>query len=245
MSAQGLNQIVQDGLILYLDAGNNKSINGTGSSIFNNLIKSDINGILLNGASFSTQDKGGITLDGVNDNILLNKKLPITNVFTINIWVKFNVLGTNVGGNNRRTIFNHGYNYATSDATAKGFLFLGSANNGTDFFLSFGHDTKVTVSSQGYISTNKIFMLSACVNNTDLVRLYCNGVEVNYFAQRNADTTVNYDNTPFTIGASVIPLTSQYEDKTNGVIYQTQVYNRALSSQEILQNYNVHKSRYI
>ena len=229
-------QIVQNGLILNLDASNKKSYIGSGTTC-NDLSNNKNRGNLINGVGFN----GGLTFDGIDDYVEIINKLPITNIFTINIWVKFNTLGTNVGGNKRAAIFNHGYNFSAS----KGFLFLGSGNNGTDFFISLGHDVKVTVSNQGYISTNKFLFLTARLNaGNELTKLYVNGVEVTYLVQQDANFAVTYDNSKFSIGASVIPNTSIYEDMSNSTIYQVQVYNRPLSTTEILQNYNTTKSRF-
>jgi hypothetical protein len=69
------------------------------------------------------------------------------------------------------------------------------------------------------------------------VKVYINGV----LSATRAETRTIYQSTSdFYIG--VENLSAQYE--LNGKIGITQIYNRALSAQEVLQNYNATKSRF-
>jgi len=82
--------IVEDGLVLHLDAANSKSYPGSGntwSSIINN-----INFSLINGATFNSNRLGTISFDGTNDFIrTYDSKLNIgTGDFTIEIWFYWN-----------------------------------------------------------------------------------------------------------------------------------------------------------
>jgi hypothetical protein len=220
-----------DSLVLYLDALNTKSYNGTNRWL--DMSKSLNNATLVNGATFSNS---GISFDGINDYVVTDSRKDVGNRFTVNAWVKFNVLGTNVGGLKRGAIMSNSYNYTAN----KGFLFIGSANSGSDLFISLGMDQKVAVSNTGYITTSKVYMLTATANATDdLLRLYVDGVEVSYLVQANADITLSYDVASLYIG------TYFTGDYTNGTIYNVQLYNRALTPSEILQNYNAHKSRFL
>ena len=63
--------IVRDGLVLYLDAANPKSYPGSGTTFFN-LGSNGINATLVNGPTYSSNNKGYFILDGVNDYINTN-----------------------------------------------------------------------------------------------------------------------------------------------------------------------------
>jgi hypothetical protein len=58
--------IVTDGLVLYLDAANQKSYPGTGTT-WNDLSGNGNNGTLVNGPTFNSDNNGSIVFDGVDD----------------------------------------------------------------------------------------------------------------------------------------------------------------------------------
>ena len=68
--------IVEDGLVLYLDTGNERSYPGSGTTWYD-LSGNGNNGTLVNGATFSSVNGGVFVLDGVNDYI--NIDLNLTN----------------------------------------------------------------------------------------------------------------------------------------------------------------------
>ena len=66
--------IVQSGLMLYIDPNNLNSYPGSGSILYN-LVNTQYNGVMNNGASFGTDSTGGyIATDGINDYV----KFPLT-----------------------------------------------------------------------------------------------------------------------------------------------------------------------
>jgi hypothetical protein len=66
--------IVQSGLMLYIDPNNLNSYPGSGSILYN-LVNTQYNGVMNNGASFGTDSSGGyIATDGINDYV----KFPLT-----------------------------------------------------------------------------------------------------------------------------------------------------------------------
>jgi hypothetical protein len=87
-------KIVEDGLVLYFDAGSLKSYPGTNSLIYDLSVNSNTLN-LQNGAIFNNSNKGVFLLDGVNDLIVLpysnywdSNVFGTSNNFTIMIWVK-------------------------------------------------------------------------------------------------------------------------------------------------------------
>jgi hypothetical protein len=77
-----------------------------------------------------------------------------------------------------------------------------------------------------------------------------NGSTISYYRNSvliqstNIVGSVTTTSEPLTIGANPESLGSTFSDFFNGKIAQTQIYNRALSSQEVLQNYNATKKRF-
>lgn len=225
-------RIVTNGLVMYLDAGNQTSYVGNGT-MWRDLTPDSNNSTLVNGPTFNRENGGAIIFDGVNDQTLAQRPLPLGNTFTVNAWVRVAVLAPNAS--TRRTIISNDYPYSSG----RGFVFVASGNNGTDFWISLGNDQKVAVSSTGLISANTTYMLTARVNGTDLIRLYRNGREVTYASRTDGNVTLNYTTAPI-LGAR----NGQY-DVFNGRMYNIQVYNRALTDAEILQNYDALKGRFI
>ena len=94
--------IVQDGLVLNLDASNTLSYPGSGTTWFD-LTSNNNDGTLVNGPTFDSANGGSIVFDGINDYVSFTTP-PSTNSGTekssINVWIK---TGTNVS-NNLKTI---------------------------------------------------------------------------------------------------------------------------------------------
>ena len=82
--------VVTDGLVLYLDAGNTKSYPGSGTGWID-LSGRVNNGILANGPTFDSSNGGSIVFDGSNDYTDVADSSSInfgTNSFSFNFWIK-------------------------------------------------------------------------------------------------------------------------------------------------------------
>ena len=180
--------------------------------------------------TYSSNNNGSIVFDGTTGYLTYKTPLNVGNTFTLNFWIK----PTN---KTRQTIFSNAYPYSTN----KGFFICCPGNNGTDMFLSLGQDQKVTSSSIGSIQTNVIQMITAVANGSNsLMKLYVNGVEVSYATQADANITLDYDSDIFTTGRRGL----SNADYANSEMYSLQIYNRALSVQEIQQNFNTTRGRF-
>ena len=221
-------KIVTDGLVLYLDAANTKSY-VSGSTTWNDISRSGINGTLVNGPTFNLSNGGSIVFDGVNDYCTLGTKNLIQNDFTISIWFKLNS-----SGNKEHFIFSN--NYSTTPALLITANVVGTARELTAYYVS-GNVTSYTISSTTDIP--------ASINNITLVRNgstnipYLNGIEQ---TSRIFTNSTVLSSGLYELGyATIRNKTTAY---LQGNIYQTSIYNRALTSQEVLQNYNATKSRF-
>lgn len=77
--------IIQDGLILNLDAGNTASYPGTGTT-WTDLSGNGNDGTLLNGPAYDSANQGSLIFDGSDDQVTLaGVTIPTTS--TINMWV--------------------------------------------------------------------------------------------------------------------------------------------------------------
>lgn len=208
-------KIVTDGLVLALDAANPKSYPGSGTN-WNDLSGNGNNGTLVNGPIFDSSNLGSISFDGVDDRIETN--FSISGIeSTISI-----VLST--------ISSSPGYYIAQSTGIGGG-RFLINATNGKDFGLRIGSNTLTTTGEY-----NNWFILSVVRQANGLTTFYKNGVVVGTFT----------NTTPFVNGILVDIGGSRFVSNrtTNSKISNVQIYNRALTPQEVLQNYNAIKGRY-
>lgn len=222
-------RIVRNGLVLHLDAAQRTSYSGSGTA-WNDLSGNRNNGTLTNGPTFNSANGGSIVFDGVDDFVSYPSLLNVGNTFTINFWIK-------PTSNTRQTIISDGYPYSTN----KGIFLCCPGNNSTDMFLSLGQDQKLVVSNTNVITTNVIQMITARANGAvDLMKLYVNATEVSYATQNDANISLQYDTGIFVTGKR----DTTTADKLFSNLYGLQIYNRALSASEILQNYNTTKGRF-
>ena len=221
-------RVITDGLVLYLDAANTRSYPGVGTT-WTDISRSGINGTLTNGPTFNSENGGSIVFDGSN-NYCSIPAIDVGKNFTVGIWFRPNATG-------RKLLFANSYTYAAN----KGFLFdIGNA--GTDIFLSLGNDQQFRVSSAGYISANVWTYANATFDGTT-IKLYINGTETTYTATSGTIATISYDTNPAFLGRWLNGGTSTF-DFFAGRISNVSLYNRALTSTEIRQNYNATKTRF-
>lgn len=208
--------IITDGLVLYLDAANTKSYT-SGSTSWNDLSGLGNNGTLTNGPTFSSANGGSIVFDGSNDYVLLpNGLLSGTGNFTVNQFIKCN------GGADGATFTNY-------PAGNLEILF------GTNYIgLWLNNSTTYLVNPASQFTTSPI-MITAIRSGTTTY-FYINAI-----LQKigSSSSTIGTNAAQFRIGTNTVT-TERY----NGHIFSTQVYNRAFTADEILQNYNATKSRF-
>jgi hypothetical protein len=209
-------KIVTDGLILYLDAANIKSYPGSGT-VWNDLSGNGNNGTLTNGPTFDSGNGGSIVFDGVDDSVPVSNP-GISQTFSVFSWINC----TNVSSSNNIVSKNGPYFMRIVSSklrfnvlTDTGWLF--QQGNATLSNNVWYHLTMVYDGStwKGYINSNLDFSVSKTGTISSNAQLY-----------------IGY--TP-AIGE---------EAGFNGNIAQVSIYNRALTPQEILQNFNATRSRF-
>jgi len=84
-------KIISNGLVLYLDAANNKSYPRTGTTWYD-LSGNNNNGTLTNGPTFNSANGGSIVYDGADDSVNLSLVSSNVNNVTTEVWFKANTL---------------------------------------------------------------------------------------------------------------------------------------------------------
>jgi hypothetical protein len=212
--------IITDGLVLALDAANTKSYPGSGTT-WRDLSGNDNSGSLINGPTFNNANGGSIVFDGVNDFVTGSGVQLSGSAFSLGCWVRPVVSPVN------KVYLAIGTIQVKSQALHLRFV--------SDTIFKFGlyaDDLDVTLNSV----TGKWNYILVTLNNNILQSVYQNG---SFVGSRTATSFYIGDN-QYAVGAWAF-FSTQY---INAEISSIQVYNRALSPQEVLQNYNAQKSRF-
>lgn len=214
-------KIVTSGLVLYLDAANTKSYAGSGTA-WNDLSRSGNNGTLINGPTFNSSNGGSIVFDGVDDRVDLGTFQSFTNSFTVSV----NCRVTTAFGN----IFGF---YATS-SPFNGWGLAYGQNPAQGVFLNFWDGA--SWKNPNIIVRDGLWRnITVTIDNSFLLSFYINGI----FITSIQGATIS----PYT-GNKSIGARPDSAGSITGNISTALIYNRALSTQEIQQNYNATKSRF-
>ena len=214
-------RIVTDGLVLTLDAGNTKSYAGSGTT-WGDLSGNGNNGTLTNGPTFSSANGGSIVFDGVDD------------------YAQFNVLSQISSSLSYSVCFNF---YPTSIVTEKGVWLSCTSTNDrhggkvVDNLFIFKSNN---ISLSCNIVVNK-WQYICCVSNGATPQLYLDAV------QNSTDVTANGSYNYFgytTVGKIGGSNTNAGSTSFPGNISNIQIYNRALTANEIQQNFNATRGRF-
>jgi len=218
-------KIVTNGLVLALDAADKNSYRGSGTN-WQDLSGTVNSGSLTNGPTFSGANQGTFVFDGTDDNVQLGNAsafLP-TSAITINCWAKTRVVQV------YKKIFvtvTVGTQSITGIYFSLGpgpYIYLGIiTNNGTQYVGTYTDP-----------STSAFSNFCGTYDGAN-IRLYLNGTLL--ATQAHTGTIVN-------TGIGRISGYDNGSEIWDGNISTFSIYNRALSTSEILQNYNATKTRF-
>lgn len=226
--------IVTNGLVLALDAANPKSYT-SGSVIWRNLTNSLISGSLVNGPAFNNANGGSIVFDGVNDYGIVNSvDLSNTDKITIDVWIKFTTTSTSL-------ICEHSTNFNGANAFLIDVNELGGAGSFQVSQYNAGYNIAYT--SAGFNDGkwhNFIAVLNRSLAATQEIQIYADTIlNTTYSAAYQTNTSGN-----FSIFDLYLASRAGSAYYYNGNIASFKIYNRALTQQEISQNYNATKGRF-
>jgi hypothetical protein len=226
MATIGGSNIATDGLVLALDAANPRSY-VSGSSTWYDLSGNNNNGTLTNGPTFNSANNGSIVFNGNNSNYVTG---PLTQGLGTDVTVE-TFLKINTSNN---PVF---YGLAT-DTYGSG---LGIYASSGVWSWNTGDSNANAFSSSPIITTTSYYHVVVTNAAASNAKLYINSILIGTAAYRNATTTGTGNK--YEIGAF-------WQNKSNLIFFINanmglfKIYNIALSSQEVLQNYNAQKSRY-
>lgn len=233
--------IVKDGLVLYLDAGSPNSFYPlTAGTTWKDISGLANNGTLTNGPTYDSANGGSIVFDGTDDFILGPSSTNLnfgTENYTLNAWFKTN---TSV----RRTILSR-FDYNGTGTIERGYYIdvLATGKIRTAF-ESNGANYRVTDSNTS-VNTNVYFYVSVTRTNATTINVYINGVfETSNTIILGTPSNIDVVTAPFSIARVATYQTPIGLNNFIGDIPSVQIYNRALSAQEVLQNYDATRARF-
>jgi hypothetical protein len=243
MGVSGGPYIVRDSsLVLELDAADRNSY-VSGSTTWRDLAPNSFTGSLVNGPIFSSASLGSIVFDGVDEYVNLESARAqiLTYTSSVTFDIVFNM--SQWVNNFYNGVFVLGRNPDPGGGTQC--YFLSYIDITGRFVAQFGNSNGTPgngISSPLQIQTNTIYNFTTTYNN-GTGSLYQNSTLVS--TAINATSTIyNTNQNNFYIGGD-----SRYNPATSGryfkgSVHNVKIYNRALTSSEILQNYNSQKSRF-
>jgi len=218
--------IVTDGLVLALDAANNKSYPGSGTS-WSDISGNGNNGTLQNSPTYSPASNGGITFLSAGTYTSTNLTVPSPST--------------------RATTYEIAFIPATgSISTLSGLI-------GWSGYLADGFSLGITsngVRSQGYASSVNTFYENASgtisYSSVNVVTAVYENLKNTYYRNGVLYSTTNYT-TPVVASSTSINIGGYSQGgwtQSQCTIFYARMYNRALSASEVLQNYNGQKARF-
>ena len=251
MAAASGPNVVEDGLVLALDAGNTKSYPGSGTT-WTDLSGNSNNGTLTNGPTYNSADGGSISINGNSE----TKGITLSNVstimgdgtgdWTIEFWYMTPSFTVSPGESTVIPLISN-INWYNS---ANGSFWITVKGNRKVQGV-FNHDSSNSnnfeVESTTIISTN-IWYHFAFVKQDDTIRLYVNGIQEGTVAASNLSSSGFYaGGNTLAIGRwqtyqTNSPTTSRYGI---GNFSSVRIYkDKGLTASEVQQNYNALKGRY-
>ena len=231
--------IIEDGLIFNMDAANRASYTFyTANSSSYNTVDPTQEGTLTNGVGFLSPPLSASCwdFDGVDDYIstvtLTDLGMAATNTMTVSCWVLFNTL----------TLYDTVMGASSSPYYSDGFGFFigsGGASHPIYFFIN-GSQWSGAISAGmdpligDWCHVVGVYDGTLGSNN---IKIYLNGI----LQAGMDDETSNIAGVTETIQIGRI---YRNADNCDGNIANAQIYNRALSSNEVLHNYNALKGRF-
>ena len=209
-------RVVKEGLILHVDAAVSRSYSGTGLTV--NGLVGGIGGTLVNGVGFGTTDNGYFIFDGTNDYINFGNSSTLQqSTGSLSAWTKASSPGS-------------GYRGIIAKQGAYGLFYTDSVLVAYDWAADTPRSTGINIADNTW--KNVVLTYQSGVSNG--TRIYINGVSV-------LTTTITILSQVANLFGGAEANASQY---ASCQISSFNMYSRALTDQEVLQNYNSTKKRY-
>ena len=222
--------VITNSLVFSYDIANSKSYTN-GALTLNSLGLTQTSGSILNGPTYNSANGGSLVFDGTNDYVKLDPStIPTGNEITIGIWsygvnlVPGSIFAASNGSD--RTINIHlPWN--------NNVVYWDCGNDGANY-------DRVNTSTLSSIQWQNSWHYWVFTKNTTAgtMGIYLDG---NLNTSGTSKTRTIKTSLTASIGAFILSPTSYYQSAR---VAKLDVYNRALTATEILQNYNTTKTRF-
>lgn len=232
-------KIVTDGLVLYLDAANPYSY-VSGSTVWNDLSKNQLTSSVTytNLPTYTSSYGGGISFNGVATNLITSTGYTLSkNVLNFGLGdytVDISLTVSRSFGSGYQPIISAGNNLTVPTGSAVGVFVNGNSGN-INMYNNIG------VLSTGIPYTNGQPLVVTFVKTSTLLKAYKNGNYIGavsgvYFTSSllDGDIILGTYSAPSVVSNQLFV----------GSIHTVKAYSKALSDEEILQNYNATKGRF-
>jgi len=251
--------IITDGLVLQVDASNNSSYPGTGTTWYD-LSGNGYDGTLISGSSYSSSYGGVITFDGslsqsVTFGDPVETRLTSSNAVTYQVWVRTTGF-TNLSGQacvwNKATSELNGIllqmNFPGSEPNPPEGISCAIYNDPYDDSMSAYYSaTGASPATGTHMTTGSWYFVTATAQLDATIGTLYNNNQLYDSQTQPLNQVPNFENTA---SLELGKLTNGYYDPGFGNSWFTgeigafYVYNRQLSQAEVTSNFNVTKARY-
>ena len=232
--------VVEDGLVFCVDAAGERSYPGTGT-VWTDLAGEN-NGTLTNGPTFSSANGGVIEFDGSDDNVDCGnqEQIQMTSAITVTLWLKAN------------TVSSYTTAMAKSDGSNNGWTVqLRGADDEWRFWINFGSNTLGNGSNNGwyYAKYPKSWQDNGWHHFTGIwdgankvVKIYIDSQAGSF----NSGASPSSESSNFSDYDGSLKLGGQSNNANlfSGNISDVSIYDRAITADEVLQNYLAIRGRF-
>lgn len=219
--------MVTTGLKLYLDAANLTSYPGSGTT-WSDLSGNNNHATLVNGPTFNDVNGGSIYTDGTNDYAVSSYIGSPTDSHTYAAWFK------NDNTSEPKFVLTRGRDGVGN--TWSLFLHITTGSKAGASVVTLPSSNQSGVNGTSTLAINSWYYVTAVWTAGQSIKIYVNGVLEGTASV--TETSLRTSTSGFGIGSV------NTGNFTSGYTAVVQVYNKALSDAEILQNYNAHRYRF-
>jgi len=225
-------RIVTDGLVLALDAADRNSYPGSGTT-WTDLSTNGNTGTLVNGVGYSASNGGALTFDGSDDYVDCGNtsSLNPSNGISVSVWVKFT---STINTTRQMMVEKH-------SSPGSGWWFAGQNNKIIWLVVgTSGGEKYIDLTNNTSIISGTIYNIVGTYNVTgSALKLYVNGND-DGGTIAGGGSGLSSSSNPLIIGKQH----NWGNDPSSISIFNTSIYNRALSAAEVSQNFQALRGRF-
>jgi hypothetical protein len=238
MSNQYGPRIVTNGLVLCLDAANTKSYPGSGST-WSDLSSFGANCSLVNGPIYTSSD-GSFSFDGIEEYGSITNAQTRTDIMTNEVWFRPSSV---VGENGRSTLIRTVPSNTLSDMIC---ILQNSGTNLAKIVIEMKNSNDIGYtgyeSAANIVTINRWYHMVHTINRpSGNTRVFLNTTSVINSSTSTHSMTFSAN---IQIAQQGTNTANAFARRFTGKIGSVRIYNRVLSTAEVLQNYNATKGRF-